>query len=118
MKPTNNTQPEQPDAQQPADEELDDAICSAWPRPWRAWKGRPYQKIEYDVLLPSGEIVPNCWPNAGKINACDNTGRSWENGVMYRRAANPLMGEIPERFRKPNAKHIHPEPTPKDNANQ
>jgi len=30
MTSTNNTPPEQPDDQQPADEGLDDAICSAW----------------------------------------------------------------------------------------
>ena len=26
-----------------------------------------YEKRHYDVLLPTGEIVLACWPNAGKM---------------------------------------------------
>ena len=36
-----------------------------------------YWKTFYDVLLPSGEVVINCWPNAGFYCATDGSGRKW-----------------------------------------
>lgn len=36
-----------------------------------------YIKKFYDVLLPSGQIIKHCWPNAGKMIATDTTGRIW-----------------------------------------
>ncbi len=74
---------------------------STWPRPWREWRG-VYQKIEYDVLLKSGQIIPNCWPNAGKLNRMDGKGGSYlpSKLVKFRRAANPLMDDIPKWVKK------------------
>lgn len=40
---------------------------------WHKFTGR-YTKRFYQVKLPSGEIVSNCWPNAGVIHV---------NGVRY-----------------------------------
>jgi hypothetical protein len=34
------------------------------PFPFSAYNGH-YHKIEYDVLTEEGEIIFNCWPNAG-----------------------------------------------------
>ncbi len=72
---------------------------SQWPRPWRTWKkGQNYQKTEYDVLLPNGTIHERCWPNAGKLNAMDGSGKKWSEGVQYRRSANPRMSAVPLCF--------------------
>jgi hypothetical protein len=45
-----------------------------------------YEKDFYEVLLPDGTIVPQCWPNDGKMNATDCSGRSWDwnSGVKVR----------------------------------
>lgn len=85
-----------------AEIELEKPVLSQWPRPWRPWKGRLCQKIEYDVLLLDGTIVSNYWPNSGKLKATDGSGRSWTKGIAYRRAANPSIGEIPKWFRNNN----------------
>lgn len=37
-----------------------------------------YEKIHYDVLLESGDIINECWPNAGKMCATDGSGRKWD----------------------------------------
>jgi hypothetical protein len=51
---TNNTPPEQPAAQQPTDEGLDDAICSRF---FRDMDGDLGEQIEVDHLTnPMGEI--------------------------------------------------------------
>jgi hypothetical protein len=73
------------------------SVLSKWPRPWRKYTGS-YQKIEYDVLLKNGKIIPNCWPNAGKLNATDGSGRRYGQGIMFRRAENPKFAEIPPAF--------------------
>lgn len=68
-------------------------------RPFRIWKGR-YQKEFYDLQLPSGTIVPNCWPNAGRMNAADGSGRSWrpDGRIKVRLAArDPLADPAPPR---------------------
>ena len=31
-----------------------------------------YEKQEYDILLKSGEIKTNCWPDAGKFHCLSN----------------------------------------------
>lgn len=44
-----------------------------------------YEKQFYDVRLPSGEIVKNCYPNAGFMNETGGAGRKWGEGeVEYR----------------------------------
>jgi len=53
------------------------AGSASWPRPWRKWNGN-YQKIFYDIQTTWGKTHIGCWPNAGKMNACDGTGRSWK----------------------------------------
>jgi hypothetical protein len=70
-----------------------------WPRPFRPWTGL-YQKIEYDVMLPDGTIVPNCWPNAGFMNAVDGTNRKWSvtSNIKIRRSALPEFNEIPIQY--------------------
>lgn len=46
-----------------------------------------YEKEFYDVLLPSGEIIKHCWPNAGVMNevyhGVENSGRNFsaQDGV-------------------------------------
>jgi hypothetical protein len=39
-----------------------------------------YDKTFYDVWLPTGEIVKECWPNAGSMNSSDDSDRSWVVG--------------------------------------
>lgn len=56
---------------------VDRRLVVARDRPFRRWNGR-YQKEFYDVLLPSGEIVKNCWPNAGKLNELTGKRRQWK----------------------------------------
>lgn len=46
---------------------------------FKPWSGE-YNKQYYDVLLPDGEIVANCWPNAGQMMAMDGSGRKWSPG--------------------------------------
>ena len=40
-----------------------------------SWDG-DYEKVEYEVKLKSGEVVV-CWPNAGRMNALDGSGREF-----------------------------------------
>lgn len=40
------------------------------------WDGE-YEKVFYDVLLPSGEVVEHCWPNAGKMDELKFPFRRW-----------------------------------------
>lgn len=40
------------------------------------WDG-VYDKVPYLVIAETGAHVP-CWPNAGKMNAMDSSGRSWK----------------------------------------
>ena len=49
------------------------------------WNGE-YDKVHYDVLLPDGELVKHCWPNAGKMCAMDSKQRSWtkDDGIKVR----------------------------------
>lgn len=35
---------------------------------WQEWAG-DYDKRMYDVLLPDGTIIEQCWPNAGEFHA-------------------------------------------------
>ena len=55
------------------------------------WDGVTYEKDFYDVLLPSGEIVPNCWPNAGKLNETRSPFRQFllSDRVCARLSLNP-----------------------------
>lgn len=45
-----------------------------------------YWKKFYDVMLPDGTIVEQCWPNAGKMNAINGDGRTWghEDNIKVR----------------------------------
>ena len=45
-----------------------------------------YEKKFYDVLLPSGEIVEGCWPNAGYMNGVMQRNGKWSgtDGVKVR----------------------------------
>lgn len=45
-----------------------------------------YLKEFYDVMLPSGDVVKHCWPNAGWMNAINGDGRKWsgKDGVKVR----------------------------------
>jgi hypothetical protein len=54
-----------------------------------------YEKAFYDVLLPSGEIVKHCWPNAGWLNTMFGTMRKWSgtDGVKVRLSATHPMDE-------------------------
>jgi hypothetical protein len=62
MTPHNNTPPTQPDAQQPADEGLDDAICSAdceklTPEQIKNWRNALLGMIgPYALLMPDEEV--------------------------------------------------------------
>lgn len=50
-----------------------------------------YDKVFYDVLLPTGEIVEMCWPNNGFMNAYNNNGQkkwSGKDGVKVRPSLN------------------------------
>ena len=62
---------------------------AVWPRPWRKWHGN-YQKIFSDIRVNNGPTVIGCWPNAGKMNATDGTGRSWPKHriALIRRSIN------------------------------
>lgn len=42
-----------------------------------AWDGE-YEKQWYDVMLPSGEMVLACWPNAGKLVETKAPFRFWQ----------------------------------------
>ena len=54
---------------------------------WLPFTG-DYDKVYYDVKLPSGEIVPHCWPNAGMIYTVPHD-RHWLPGeVMVRKTRN------------------------------
>jgi len=70
------------------------AGSASWPRPWRKWNGN-YQKCFYDIQTTWGKTHIGCWPNAGKMNAADGTGRSWKphQVAMIRRS----IKEIPEQ---------------------
>lgn len=37
---------------------------------WQEWTGQ-YDKRMYDVMLPDGTIIEQCWPNAGEFHATD-----------------------------------------------
>jgi hypothetical protein len=50
---TNNTPPTQNDAQQPTDEGLDDAACSAW---------REVTKAEFFKVVGSKDVMPSIQP--------------------------------------------------------
>lgn len=52
--------------------------------PFRPYTGN-YEKQWYEVRLPNGEIHL-CWPNAGKMNTMDGTGKQWSvgDGIEYR----------------------------------
>lgn len=52
---------------------------------WEPFTG-DYEKEFLDVLLPSGEVVYACWPNAGALAAMDGSGDRWtaEDGVKFR----------------------------------
>lgn len=50
-----------------------------------------YDKTFYDVLLPNGDVIPNCWPNAGKMNAFCTNGKvySHTDNIKVRISQNP-----------------------------
>lgn len=57
---------------------LRDTEANATHGGWDAFTN-DYQKRFYDVKI-GDEIVPDCWPNAGKICATDGSGREWGTG--------------------------------------
>lgn len=63
------------------------------PKDFNPWNGE-YDKDFYEVLLPNGDIVLECWPNAGKMFAMDGTGRMWEvkDKIQVRKVIHPLRG--------------------------
>jgi hypothetical protein len=44
---------------------------------WRPWDGE-YAKMFYDVWVKGGDVVQQCWPNAGVMCAMDGSGRQWK----------------------------------------
>lgn len=54
-----------------------------------------YVKDFYEVRLPSGQIVAQCWPNAGWMNATDGSGRKWgpADNVQVRIDLKNALGE-------------------------
>ncbi len=55
-----------------------------------------YVKDFYEVLLPTGEIVPLCWPNAGLMNTSDGTNRRWspDDNISVRPDVKNLIGGL------------------------
>lgn len=51
---------------------------------WVDWTGNNYIKSYYDVLLPDGEILTHCWPNAGMLNASNGMKLKANSGVKAR----------------------------------
>ncbi len=37
---------------------------------WKPYGGR-YEKVWYDIELEDGDIIYNCYPNAGTFHTCD-----------------------------------------------
>jgi hypothetical protein len=70
-----------------------------WPRPFRKCS-RNYQKIEYDVILFSGEIVYNCYPdNLGMLVTTDGSNRKFASEIdKVRRSEHPNFNEIPTQY--------------------
>lgn len=52
---------------------------------WQPFTGN-YEKQWYDVLLPDGEVVECCWPNAGHLHEMRGRSRQWDetSGVKFR----------------------------------
>lgn len=61
---------------------------------FKPWDGE-YNKQFYDVLLPNGDILKACWPNAGKMVSMDGSGRMWsvDDRIQVRKANHPLGEE-------------------------
>jgi hypothetical protein len=62
------------------------------------WNGN-YLKCFYDIPTTSGKTQIGCWPNAGKMNAADGTGRSWKphQVAMIRRSIKEPPTPGPDR---------------------
>ena len=61
------------------------------------WDG-DYIKTLYDVLLPDGEIIYKCWPNAGKMLECGGQHRQWlpEDGIQVRKSVKKWYEDLGE----------------------
>jgi len=57
------------------------------------WNGE-YEKVYYDIKV-GDEIIEKCWPNAGKMNASDGSGRSWkkDDNISIRETQFPWFKE-------------------------
>lgn len=47
---------------------------------WKVFDGH-YDKTMYDIRLVSGEIVEECWPNAGTFY-CLETGKEYDGSLI------------------------------------
>lgn len=49
------------------------------------WNGNTPKK-HYDVKTSDGELIIECWPNAGKMCATDGSNRKWlpEDDILIR----------------------------------
>lgn len=58
-----------------------------------------YDKFEYDIILHTGQIVFNCYPNGGTFISCDAKSRykhfSEEDVLQIRLSGFPLLGINP-----------------------
>lgn len=53
---------------------------------WKTFDGQNYEKQFYEVLLAGGEIISDCWPNAGELHQTSGQFRKfkWQDGVKFR----------------------------------
>jgi len=66
---------------------------------WKMFDGE-YEKEWYDIKLKTGEIIHQCWPNAGKFHP-PNGGRQYEGEEVreVRRCKHPLEYETIKQFK-------------------
>lgn len=69
---------------------------------WKPWDGS-YEKEWHDVMLPDGEVVEHCWPNAGVMCASDGTGRMWthHDNIRVRTGRHPFIRDRTEPKEQP-----------------
>lgn len=60
---------------------------------WAKWTGDNYIKSYYDVLLPSGKIVKECWPNAGKLKSGGYSFDAASNVKVRLSASSPFLDD-------------------------
>ena len=60
---------------------------------WRQFDPAKYWKKFYDVRTPDGDVVGQCWPNAGRMMATDGSGRMWTACEIRLSAIHPGDGK-------------------------